>query len=516
MIRRLFSLNRPLIPGFLRKLDERWMADKPLWWSLRLHLIAWYVLLTLAIAGLYLFLKPDNPRIDTTVYVPISVMVILSIIAVVVWMIFLLRFNVFKRFGTYKAHHALFSLGAYILSALGLLSFPFLPGYIEDYRATSQFSPKEVVEDVNTMNALIAHMVYDSLQVDWSRDTVWVNDSLAARGCYHEEESYPNQQKWQGCEFYTDSAEIGKVVDHRYWGHRILAGDSFQVIAPSRIVFLTEPTYTNISVYGAWEGASGMTFTSERELYFKIHREHPSVNLKEASDRYAQLYQKYRDPDYSNSEYQGWDYESVPKMANGIDSEDNYLTRFYASHVESGINNIGEREFLYSPDNASWIFRLWLYPSLFLGLAVWIFRHSTVRSFFLTLLVGFVVSVLTGITSALMNLEFSGVMIFGLMIWCGFMTLMWIANRGIRDKIRGISLNLVTITVYFLPLIVNAIYWDQQRHWMYRSDMDSSVYSECMARSMARAEWVGLLVLGVFVYAIAYRFYRNWYAAPEE
>ncbi len=505
MIRKLFSLNRPLVPSFLKKMDVRLMANYPLLWSLRVHLVLWYTLILALFTAGYFFLKPDDPRQDSEVYFPISVMVILALISTVVWLIFLLRFNVFKRFGHYKSWHACVSFTAYFISALAIFSLPFLPALIEDYRATQAFKPQEIVEEVNAMNVQLAHLTYDSLITEWYRDTVLVNDTLAEKGRSLDSESYTE------LEYSMDSAGYRKVVNRIYCGKRIIQGDSFQVLARNSFVFFEVPDYQFIEVDGRLEAISGVEFLRPEPLYFKIHKEHPNINLEEASNQYFEWMRKYSNPEYG-LQYVNGVIESSSRYREAFDANTPfYLAQYRIQAVESGIENIVDRQFFISVYNKDVMLRFWLYPSFFLAILVWMFRHSTTKIFFLSLLVGFIVSVLVGVFTALFNLSLSESLVFQLMIWGGFLSLSFLSSNGMRNAIRGIGLNLTFLTVFFIPLLVHVIYWDSQPEWPY----SYSIYSQAQAESMARAEWIGAVLVPIFLYFIAFPLYRNWYSSPE-
>ncbi len=505
MIRKLFSLNRPLVPGFLKKFDAKLMANYPLIWSLRVHLVLWYALILSLFTSAYFYLKPDDPRQDSEVYFPISVMVILAIIATVVWLLFLLRFNVFKRFGHYKSFQGCVSLLAYFISALAIFALPFLPSIIEDHRATKAFNAKEIVEDVNTMNIHLAHLTYDSLVTDWYRDTVLVSDTLAERGRNYENGPYAE------IEYGLDSAGFGKVVNRIYCGKRIIAGDSFQVLANNCFVFLEVPDYQIITVDNRLESTGGVEFIEPELLYFKIHKEHDQIKLDEASKAYFTLMNRYNNPKLP-SEYNGEAFVTSSHYRDEFVARSSfYLLPYRIQAVESGIENITDRQFLVSSYNLDFILRLWLYPSFFLSILVWMFRHSTTKVFFLSLLVGFIISVLVGVFTALFNLSLSESLIFQLMIWGALLSLSFLSSNGMRNVVRGVGLNLVFLTVFFIPLLVNVIYWEGKSDWPY----DYGIYSKAQAASMFRAEWIGAILVLVFLYFIAFPLYRSWYSAPE-
>lgn len=504
MIRKLFSMNRPLVPGWLKKIDRKLMSDYPLLWTLRVHFVIWYVILAGLISAIYFCIKPDDPRQDSTLYFPVAVMVIIALISTVIWLIFLLRFNVFKRFGHYRAKHGVISLFAYFISGLSIFSLPFLPALVEDVRSTIEFNPRRTVDEVNLMNNQLAHMTYDSLQRDWFRDTVFVNDALAERGRNF------GDGKFEEFEYYLDSSDVKKVVNRVYCGKRILRGDSFLLLDSNRFVFLEVPDYNFIEINYRLIQSANIQASDPRNLYFQVHREHRDVNLKEASDNYFRLLDKYRDIGYGDDLIMA---DSFDEYSGHYGSYENqyYMAKYRVNAIESGLNNIAERQGLFSTNNIPFILRLWLYPSLFFALLVWIFRHSTTRTFFLSLLVGFILSILLGIFSALLNLSLTEILFFQLMLWGGFLSIAFLSVNGIRNIIRGIALNLSLLTVFFIPIVINSIYWESRPDWPYEYE----IYSQAFQDSVNRSEWFGALLLAGFLYFIAFPLYRSWFADPE-
>lgn len=504
MIRKLFSINRPLVPGFIKRLDAKLMSDYPLLWTLRVHLVLWYAVLAIVLSAFYFFIKPDDPRQDSTVYFPITVMVIVSLISIVIWLIFLLRFNVFKRFGHYMAGHGMLSLGAYFICVLSIFSLPFLPPLIEDIRSSNEFNPTSTVDDVNRMNNLLAHLTYDSLQTDWFRDTVMVNDELAEKG------RNIGDDKFSALEYYLDSAEIRKVVNRVYCGSRILNGDSFLLLGANRFVFLEVPNYNFIDIDQRIQALANTKILDPKKRYFQVHKEHVSVNLKEASVTYFNLLNKYRDVGYTDDLIM---VDAFDENSGYYGSHENqyFMAKYRVNAVESGIDNITDRQVYFSEENIPFLMRFWLYPALFFAILVWMFRHSTTKAFFLSLLVGFILSILVGVFSALFNLSLSSLLLFQLMLWGGFLSVAFLSSNGIRNTIQGIALNLSFLTVFFIPLVVNTIYWEAQPDWPY----EYQVYSQAMQDSILRAEWMGAVLLLVFLYFVSFPLYRKWYAAPE-
>src|SRR5687767_14261194 len=101
------DMKRPLMPGFLKKAEQKLLLNKPGLWSTRIHLVLYYGILFMAVLAVVCFLDPLDMRRRTMSAVWVGYTSIISIIALVAWLIYLLRFNVFKKYGVI---HPLYSI----------------------------------------------------------------------------------------------------------------------------------------------------------------------------------------------------------------------------------------------------------------------------------------------------------------------------------------------------------------------------------------------------------------------
>jgi hypothetical protein len=155
--------------------------------------------------------------------------------------------------------------------------------------------------------------------------------------------------------------------------------------------------------------------------------------------------------------------------------------------------------------------------SLSLSLLVFVFRHTTPRTFFIGLLSAFILNVLT---FAFLNFgSFSGssgisvliayIVIFAAISWKIF------ADKN-RSIIRGIALNLFLACVFFLPLLIAFNYFEGREMYMVFED----AVLEAQEREFKKMVYVcceigGFVLLMVLLPTYFYRAYRRWYALPE-
>ncbi len=137
------NINRPLMPGFLKRAEQKLLLNKPLIWSTRVHLVLYYgILFNLLLAGLsYLAPMEILGRSEAGYWVGFEI--IITIIALTVWLIYLLRFNVFKKYGNIKPLHALVTFLLYFISTGIIVVSVFIYPIIECVRGVWHLSDKK-------------------------------------------------------------------------------------------------------------------------------------------------------------------------------------------------------------------------------------------------------------------------------------------------------------------------------------------------------------------------------------
>jgi len=141
--------KRPLVPSFLQKIDEQLLRDKPGTWSARTHLVIWFsILFSLALA-VFCYLAFFDAKQYFSISGWVTFVGLIVFIGFVFWLIFLLRFNVFKRYGNWFAWDGLKNFALYFISIGAMVAVCFIPSAIQTYRANQQFGNEEIVNDIN-------------------------------------------------------------------------------------------------------------------------------------------------------------------------------------------------------------------------------------------------------------------------------------------------------------------------------------------------------------------------------
>jgi hypothetical protein len=485
-------MKRIFFPAFLERYDRKLLLINPAKWTSRLHRLAWIVLLAAIVFTCYFLLQPNDPRTNSTVYLPTILLAVMAVVGFVFWIIYLLRFNVFKRFGP-TSPWSFTAMFLQLFAAIGLMvSLVFIPSGIECYRADRAFESDELVKDVNRMNFLIGGLMYDSLRIEWNKDTVYINEHLVRMA---REDSSTNELVIENIRYATPKGIV----------ERLQYADSSLKINDTTYIFSEAPDYRFIQPSGAEEHSTVLPYTA-REIYFAVQNAHKNPNINSWDKEYQFLKAKYAFPQYDAA----FNYYTM-------DSQLTFLDLLDVSAVSSGLDNITSRKYAWYGNNV-WIFiRVWFYLSLSLSLLVFAFRHTTPRTFFIGMLAAFILNILT---FAFLNFgSFSGssaitvliayILIFAILSWKVFTD----KNRSI---VRGIGLNLFLICVYFLPLLIAFNYFENREMYMVFED----AVLEAQEHEFKKVVYVcceigGFILLMVLLPAYFYRAYRRWYALPE-
>jgi ABC-type uncharacterized transport system permease subunit len=139
-------------------------------------------------------------------------------------------------------------------------------------------------------------------------------------------------------------------------------------------------------------------------------------------------------------------------------------------------------------------------------------------AFFLSILTCVLLSILTGLILAFSNGE-EGAMFgsylfyFALFAFFSFGTF----QNKTRNIVSGISINLFSWMLYFLPLLLTSMYYEGQQSAY--NELVNPTYSfdyETIKLHLFYAEIIGLIIFIIAIPTLLHRFYRRWYALPEE
>jgi hypothetical protein len=480
--------KRPLAPKFLNKLDNYLLLNRPDTWSTRFHLALWYTLLFMIALTAICFVMPTDHRQKSIIGLWSGSAGVLALIGFIVWLVYLFRFNVFKQFGTVFPGDRLKTFLLYFFTITMMILVVFIPPVVESIRADNAYSSNELASDMNKINEIVTKLEYKDIPDEWKPDTL----VLVNRG------NYPmNRGSYQEGLEYLDSSEFR-------W--RVAAEDSIRSISRGVVIsydffdlaFVKENRVnTNAAVH----------VENVKDLYYSAYK-HPGINKDAARLELQRLIDKYSNGVNDDYYYNSNNYEDYRTSLRG---------KYHLYSVESGIDRISDRKYrLYKLDYSDYI-RAVYYFALVLSLLVFIFRHSTVKTYFLALLVGVVLSILSGLFVAVLHLREGG--IYGLMIFYfisfGIISMLIFSAKR-RSIISGIALNAFVLLTPFIPIICVALYYYSIRADYYEYYAYDVEYHARKAFHFLVAEFAGGIILLILIETLFKRLYRAWYASPED
>jgi hypothetical protein len=493
------SSKRPLTLPFINRLDRYLLLHKPVLWTTRAHLVAWYAVLFSIVLATLCFLVPDNPVADSNSFVWTTLTGVLSFLGLIVWIIYLLRFNVFKRFGDNGKLDAVKNFTLFFLVAGFLIAPAYIPTAIESARANAAFGNEEVVNDINAINIKVNQLEYDSLNHNWAKESYIVRDSVDRRVLYRQ----------------NDDAYIvdgSSYIDTSELRNKMLEKDSVVRENDSMYHFYTCPKYTFLQDHYSDLYTKGKV-KKDIEIYRELIRNFRPANKTEVEKELKALINKYSFGTYSYYSDELDTYNPSAKRS----YFDAIYKRYNLYRADNGLSNLIEKKYRWYTGNES-RFRIWFYLSFILALFVFIFRHSTVKAFFLSILTCVVLLVLTALLLAFSrNNDIEAVYIFCLIYYLLFIAGAFIGNsRKIRGTITGISLNIVTFFTFLIPIIAVQLYYEGQDKLYRINDNFPTGYHETKNNVELFTE-IGSIVLFLILLQPGFkRLYRSWFAKPEQ
>lgn len=502
--------KRPLAPGFLNQLDQRLLLNKPETWSSRTHLVLYYgLLIILAIAAIS-FIVPDDPRSDSPAGYWVGFVSILSILGLVTWLIYLLRFNVFKRYGTIGKWSGLTVFLHYFVSVGIFVLFPFTEPLVESIRANNAYTSEALATDINRYNTLVAQLEYDSLNHHWNADTFRIRKN--ATGMQAPQQVVISEQE----EIALDTIVLTPIppmtiIDSASFSHKLLASDSTIQLDDSTYVLYETPDYSFLSNYHL-DGHSTVAVLRDIDIYRNTIQNFIRPDWSAALKEIRSIITKYEiPPGETGSYYYGYsEYAPESLMAR-------LRKRYKTDELSTSIGNITERKYRWDEEYLYVYLRIFYYITLGISLLVFLFRHSTRQSFFLSLLSALILTILTALFAAFTHQEEIGIMSIMLLYFVSFFIVSFTSwNSKRRGITTGVSLNLWVYMLPFVPLICYALYSriliENTRNAGNWETIDAWSFTEYIAY----AEIAGAVLLLVMLLLYIRRAYRQWYALPEQ
>jgi len=434
------------------------------------------VLLTAGVFNVVLFLifyAVANPIDNNFGYVAwISFLVLCSIISVVVYLIYLFRFNYFKNFGVLRRFDFVFQFFLLFVSLGCIIAWPFMPKLAAHVSTAGHYSLAELNADYEEAYMLAAQIEYTKATAPYRIVHIEINDSAD----YAREDRVNNTLKVPNESFIDKDgyAKLERTSDKTFLGYEKL----------------------NMVCHGYDLGYSD---SGPGTLTGKIYESLPATAVdKEAKlQRLNEIFGKYI------NKYDGVVYRPNSFMGDGdYPYESEICQKYRLEEMSEAINGIESQMFKH--DDWEVYLRSWFYLSFYASLLVLIFRYTTPRTFLWTLLFTFLLFVFTVIFSIIARPGENGIvmlMLFYYLVFTGFAVSVLFTRT--RNVFQGIGLNLSFFFLHSFPLLLVFLTTELQRV----SDR---------ADFMRTADVVGLCM--VFISSLflhSYLFYK-WYSSPEE
>jgi len=500
-------LNR-FIPPFFKKLDHYLLVNYPSIWSTRFHTVAFAGIAFSILLSLICFALPMNYWDESAVPFLIGLIIIISLLSVVVWIVFLLRFNPFKRFAddatVRRPGSTLLTFLLYMGVMLIFCFWSFIPPIIETFRTYRQIAASEVVNDVNTVNLNIASLEFDTSYFRFSRDTTLYSLQISNR---HPEEAYYDEQEAP----YRTHFSYG---DFSRMEEDIALSDSCIKLDDSLYVFLIAPRLTFLSAKGLPSASSTHQWT-DKELFHLARNNHHKINREKCFQQIATVLKKY-DRDWTDFHMSRKTYRKDIRVGKHEDIDEKY--EYYSAN--SQIGDVDARMLRWEKKSVIIYAHIVLYISCLLSLLVFMFRHTTKKVFFLSFLIGFLVFVLSALLLALLRL-YSDLLVqymclgyfflFVLIALCVF----WSKHRKTGV---GIAINFTLLSLPALPILITVIYFEHLSLLYPYEERTGEIKALFEAKDtyMMYSELAGLLLLLVLIEPLFKKLYTRWYALPEE
>jgi lysylphosphatidylglycerol synthetase-like protein (DUF2156 family) len=178
------------------------------------------------------------------------------------------------------------------------------------------------------------------------------------------------------------------------------------------------------------------------------------------------------------------------------------------------MDNILQRKHRWSSNNLPFFIRIFSYTTLVLTLLLFSFRHTTAKTFFLSILAAVILTILTSLGMAFSRYRdaalFNWILFYFLVSLC--LSLLAFTMKK-RSAVTGIATNLFLWLLPFMPLCAVARYY---AHVKYDADYTYQYeYAVQQQQHLFLAEIGGVLLLLIMAGTYFHSVYRRWYAAPE-
>ncbi len=252
---------------------------------------------------------------------------------------------------------------------------------------------------------------------------------------------------------------------------------------------------------------------SSPAIYDRIIRNYTPLNRVAVKNELDSILAKYRP--YS---LQTWDHYYFPDDYQ-FDRKD-YLghirNKYRVNEVSSNMDHIKSRKYRWKENEIAESLRLFYYLVLIFTLFVFVFRHSTIKTFFLSLLTMVILAILTSLFFAFSRIDSDRAvdMVILFYFWLFVVLSLTIRLDRVRTAWKGISLNLFVLGVPYIPLLCVNLYYEYRKFEDNLYNRPHKFIHEHLHYLLS--EIAGFVILVVLLDTVILPLYRRWYALPEQ
>ena len=487
--------SRPYVPAFLKNIDRKLLLNNPSVWSARTHLVLYFSVLFAVPLTLLCILFYTDARQNNDIEILIGFVIIIAIVGFIFWLIYLLRFNVFKRFGNWEPWDGLRTFLLYFISVLVIVALPFIPISVETFTANRQFSDAELVQDVNELNINANLLEHDRLPKQWTVDTFNIfkqTYEVVTPGDTIFNTTIPAVAEYQPHKFNITDKELTSRIEY---------ADSTLKINDSTYFIFTLPNYVYVSPYNL-DDETAIKKLGKKEMYNAVIKNYTKPDVTKLTARMKELKNKYASA--GNDYYNGYD--------DGNNSFETYISKKYSLYaINNTIERVAQKKYRWHND-WSFIVHFMYYATLILSLLVFIFRHSTKKTFFLSVLVAVILVIITSLFIVMLGSNLKSFFILMILYFITFAVIGFsVSAAKTRTVFQGIGLNFFLFALPIMPFLLTSFYFEsiiknEYEIDVYRSKMQYYIY----------AELIGFILLLILIEPLFKKLYRNWYSLPQE
>lgn len=532
--------------SFIKNYTNKILKCKPDSWTTRWPWVLFFGIVFHITLGAVVLVTEWDVRYDTQYEYWVSFISIFMVLALVFYLIYLLRFNVFKRFGKLSKWHYLGTFISYFGTIAIIVSWGYNPTAITASTARMQYDEKVIAKDINRINVLINTLEYDSIPHLWTRRKVVLDTSVKGQNYYNDDHyggsAYEYAQdavtdyeedEYTGYIYKTDTHYEDRRISHKdsMSFYNMLATDSVQVINDTSYYRFFSADYTYVTNYHAFFNNHTETELDKVALFHKTVEHKPIIKNKEALQKelytliktyWAEGYDEYgyKHPYHEPGMYKASDRSITCPLDYKL-----YIRKKYSlEDFDEGIKNISNRYYMWEWKNIDVLVYPMFYISMALSLLLFLFRHNRKKSFFYSILAGVLLFILTVTFLALSNSNSEIVLVIMLVYY----TIFGIIAFGIfkakrKTMLQDIAKNFFIYFTPILPLVITALYYDIKKDIFRANHLSSSPdYSELYSQAfkyqdiaLIGSQFAGFILFLFLLHFVFSKMLRKSYALPE-